>query len=1056
MYYQNESDETLVMLTLANEQAAYEALVIRYQKAVTASAAAVTKNTFMAEDAAQDAFVTAWMKLNTLQDPKKYGSWVCRIAKNCALNMISRYRRFLPLDAVDNLNITGDGNENPAELYALSEGRSEVSKSVAMLPAKVRQIIEMHYFDGLSIAEIADRMRISEGTVKRQLHDGRKRIRKELCAMDEKYSDTLVQRVMKKVEELKLWQVKNEKSGFEKVYAQVLREVEELPECTEKQRALADVLMRGWWWLPGEKNDALFARIADAATEGKNEEVMTFIVTREDSRVYGNARIDFIRDKQIPRLEKAGFVKALGQEWFWLGYNLCRQGKAEEGNAAYGKAEEILSKDCAFRTLVPLARRMEEELTARYKETVPERYVIGGTAEEYRIIDGRVRFWAEEGFEEGLLGSIDRRSSRILRNASSCDGHFFADIALGGSYVGSDGTRLSYLSDNETVDTPAGSFDHCRLWEVRRFTDTHKIVCKTFYKDGIGIVRQDHISDGATDTHLLGEYKIKGGDGPLPLFPGNTWNYYTVHSPDAIRAELSITVSYADDGRILVSYWESTERIGYDPDSWLDTIQEVANEYVHSDKKDIEHICDVYPAIDRAERLAVTPTEKAHTRAAASVARRILATDPEFNPDHTATGHWNFFGREYIRKNADTLYLTDYNYRWSFEWKNTGDNGNAETPILFNDVLGILQDATNCIWSDEWYVGASPIIEYIKYDRTVKTQITCEDGGRITTKAGTFDNCLKLCLDIEGMGHGMSYRNGKKVYYFAEGIGIVRTENEYCGGAMTAVYELTSYEGTGEGFMPLADGLLRRYDALDLTDGFVGAAEYTYVADEDGDIVVFSDRTGIRELTAPITLYSSVQREKTASDLWAAGKRQETQMKTDANSFHLILHLIARPTYNRKNAKRSIAINSFNLKLLESLSVNGEVMPAWYGLYSWKAAILAAALFADGQKDAGYQALDKAVGYCEKSAELKDGDLLEIGDPHLFGGAKLIRGKGVIQCADGSLEPVDYAWQLEYDGQDLFYSLTASHGWEWFNSVRNEDRFKAYVERTKNIAGMGV
>ena len=125
-------------------------------------------------------------------------------------------------------------------------------------------------------------MRISEGTVKWQLHDGRKRIRKELCAMNEKYSDTLVERVMKKVEELKLWQLVNDKTGFEKVYKEVLREVEELPECVKKQHALADVLMRGWWWLPGKKNDALFARIADAAIESKNEEVMAFIVTRED------------------------------------------------------------------------------------------------------------------------------------------------------------------------------------------------------------------------------------------------------------------------------------------------------------------------------------------------------------------------------------------------------------------------------------------------------------------------------------------------------------------------------------------------------------------------------------------------------------------------------------------------------------------------------------------------------------------------------------------------------------------------------------------------------
>ena len=217
MYYQNETDETLVLLTLAGEQRAYEALVVRYQKAVVASAIAVTKSHFMAEDAAQDAFVTAWMKLNTLQETQKYSQWVCRIAKNCALNMLTRYRSFLPLDAVDNLNLGDDRQLNPAELYALSEEQKQVDKSLEGLPEKVRKIIHLHYFEGLSISEIADKMRISEGTVKWQLHDGRKRIRKELCAMNEKYTDTLVQRVMKKVEELKLWQLKNDKTGFETV-----------------------------------------------------------------------------------------------------------------------------------------------------------------------------------------------------------------------------------------------------------------------------------------------------------------------------------------------------------------------------------------------------------------------------------------------------------------------------------------------------------------------------------------------------------------------------------------------------------------------------------------------------------------------------------------------------------------------------------------------------------------------------------------------------------------------------------------------------------------------
>ena len=1051
MHHRNQQDETLVMLTLAGEETAYEALVTRYQKAVVTAAASVTKNRFMAEDAAQDAFVTAWMKLNTLQEPQKFGAWVCRIAKNCALNMVGRYRSFLPLDVVDNVNAFADADSNPAELYALSEEREEVNKSIEALPEKVKQIIHLHYFEGLSIVEIADRLRISEGTVKWQLHDGRKRIRKELCAMNEKYSDTLVQRVMKKVEELKFWQVKNDKSGFEKVYAQVLREVEELPECTEKQHALADVLMRCWWWLPGKKNDALFARIADAAMEGKNEEVMTFIVAREDSRVYGGARIDFIRDKQIPRLEKAGFIKTLGREWFWLGYNLFRENKIEEAQGAYNKVEEILANGDAYRALVPYARKMEEKLVARYKDAVKERYLIGGIAEEYRIIDGKARYWSEEGFKEGYLGSIDRKSSRILRNASSCDGHFFADISLGESYVGSDGTKLTYVSDNESVDTPSGKYENCQLWEVRRWTDTQKIVCRTYYKDGVGIVRQDHITDGTTDTRVLSTYEIKGGSGLLPMFSGNTWEYDAEYSTDAISSELKITVSYADDERILVSYWESTERIGYDNNSWLDMVQEIANDYCYTKKNGSEYICDVYPVIERAEQLAKTPIEKAHTKAAASVARRILDTDTTFNPDYTATGHWNFFGREYIRKKGDSLCLTDYNFRWSFEWKNTRNIGYAGNPILYNDVLGILQDATNCIWSDEWCIGASPVVEYTKWDRTVKTQITCEDGGTITTKAGTFENCFKLCLDIGGMDGGRSYRGGKKVYYFADGIGIIRTENEFCGGAMTAVYELTSYEGVGEGFMPLADGLVRRYDALNLTDGFVGAVEYTYVADEDGDIVVFADRIGIRKLLPSITQYNAILGERVEQQLWEAEKWNEGHMKYGVNNFHLILHLLARPSRNRKNAKRSVAINGFYMNVMELLGENGEAPPAWYNLYAWTALVRSAALFGDGKKEEGYASLDIAITYGEKIALLKTGDLLDTGNKELFGDVKFEYGKDVILLPDGSKEPVSYGDSMDFDIEDIFYCLTAPRGWEWFNSVRNEERFKEYIERAKKM-----
>jgi RNA polymerase sigma-70 factor (ECF subfamily) len=1052
--YLNETDETLVMLTLAGEQRAYEALVTRYHKTVVAAAFSVTRTHFMAEDAAQDAFVTAWMKLDTLQAPAKYGAWVCRIARNCARNMIDRYRAFLPLDVVNNLAVSHGEVQSPAEILELSEDRREVSDSVAALPEKVREIIRLHYYDDLSVAEIADRLQLSAGTVKWQLHEGRKKIRKELCALNEKYTDTLIQRVMKKVEELKLWQLKNDKSGFDAVYKEVIREVGELPECREKHHALADVLMRGWWWLPGKKSDALFARIAEAAMAGKNEEVMTFIVTREDSKLSGNARIEFIRDKQIPRLEKAGFVKALGREWFWLGYDLFREGKAEEGNAAYDRVEQISEKSDLYRTLIPYAKDMERQLVSRYQERQKEdRYYIRCTAQEYRMIGGDLRFWSEETIDHGYLFSADCNSGQIFRNASSCDGFFFAELSPGESFTGSDGTTLTFLSDAEMVNTPAGIFAGCQLWETKRRTGYAKAVCRSWYKDGVGIVRQDRVEDGICSTVLLQEYSLQGGSGLLPVHTGNTWKYALNCSPKTISSEIALTVSFDDGKRTVISSWTSLERFRFDEDSWAEAIQQVCRDYYKTREDGKEVLNDVTSAIERAERLAVTPLEKTHTKAAASAARRILATDPVFSPNCTATGHWNFFTRSVIFWHNGVLRMTDITTRSHFEWKNSGSFGEAEYPIYFNDILNILQDAANAIWSDEWRIGASPIVEYTKYSNEIRTQISCEDGGSITTKAGSFDHCLKLCLEIDGMGAGLSYRGGKKAYYFAEGIGIVRTENEYCGGARTAVYELTAYDGVGEGYMPVKDGLFRRYDAIGLTDGFVGSAEYHFAADEDGDIVVFADMTGIRELPPPITQYSAVQSEVIEDRLWDEGKWEESRLRHDFNNFQLLCHYFGRPTRYWGAPDRAAARAKNNLRIMDGLGSDG-VPDAWRGLYASTTFRLACALFGCGKKEKGYEWLEKAFEAYPKWDGIPDGTEMEVGDPLIYGGVKIIKGKALIRLPDGTKEPVSYSHLFEGTCSLMVYGMTATRGWEWFDPVRNEDRFRACVERAKKLAEM--
>ena len=245
----------------------------------------------------------------------------------------------------------------------------------------------------------------------------------------------------------------------------------------------------------------------------------------------------------------------------------------------------------------------------------------------------------------------------------------------------------------------------------------------------------------------------------------NTWEYVAEYDPKYMVSEFSCRVIHADDKSVVIASKGMIERFGYDENSWVDMIEQIRNEY-WMEKNNHQMLCDVSHAIERAEALAKTPMEKAHTRVAASVARRIMATDQTLNPERTAEGYWNFFQFNVVHKDRGHISLNRH-ARWSFEWK---DWCNGCEPLLCNHIYGILQDAGKYLWSDEWKIGADSIIEYKLYDENpLKVKISCTDGGVVTTKAGIFESCMKISFDISGMDDGHKYRGGLKEYYFADG-----------------------------------------------------------------------------------------------------------------------------------------------------------------------------------------------------------------------------------------------------------------------------------------------
>lgn len=1060
--YQNQKDETLVMLTLAGEQSAYEVLVARYENAVIASAASVTHNRHMAEDSAQDAFITAWIKLNMLREPEKYGAWVCRIAKNCAKNTVMRFQSFISLDDPDKpaAYAIDSRQSDPIDTYEMSEENTLLHESIEKLPEKVRRIINLHYFEDLSVTEIALKMGISEGTVKWQLHEGRKRIRKELCAMNEEYNDTLVQRVMKKVEELKLWQYKNSKDGFEKVYNEVLKETEKLPESMDKYHALADVLLRGWWWISGEKNDALFERIRDAAEKGKNDEVMEFVAAKEDSKLYGGAKIEFIRETQIPRLEKLGFKKALAAEWNCLAYTYCfEENKLEKGFEAYEKGISVTKPSELYYSYMKNCLKTEKMIAEEYKDKDYNRYKIFSPVEEYRFIDSEPRRWDRKWYNHGGLSSAyNEVDDCIFYNASRCDGLFAVKgLKVGEKHIGSDGTMLEFTADNVSVTTPCGNFEGCVLWTTKYYNT----VCKTYYKEGVGIVKVEHTLNGFTETRLLKSYEVKGGSGSIPFYNGNKWVYTANYAPDVMKIETEYKVEYCDEKTAIVSCFGSAERFKYDENSWVDMISQIRSEYWVKSGDNNYTVGDVSYPIERAKLLAKTPVEKAHTKAACSVAERIMRTYPDFNPQYTELGHWNFFRRYVVYKKEDKT-VTNDDFRWNFELKHY--DGSSMYPLLFNHIYSILHDAVGCIWCEKWKDGYKDTVTISPWGDTVaKTEILCENAGTVETKAGTFENCLKLSLDIGKYGEYIEYRYGKKEYYFAPNIGIVKMVNHYCDDLLSSVYELTEYEGTGEGYMPIADGLVRKYEAVGLTDGYIAGAEYTYAADDDGQVYIFEDNLGVRKKPEACLVYPTTCSEELEEKLWDEGRSdmgnirhdllEKSRLRHDINSFHLFLHFLNQDIRSWYAPERNTAQRIHIMRIFETLSDKaGEVPKAWLGAYARQCMIAAASMLECKNREEGYSYLDRAFELFKEWDDIPDGELLETGNKFIFGGIKVIKGnKNVIILPDDTKEVIrEESYYFAINGAWFMYNaVTALHGWEWFNGVREEDRFKEAVERAK-------
>lgn len=177
--------EELVTKARKGDAGAQQALYKATVQSVYYTIANLINDRTQAEDLTQDVYVAVLKNLDRLSQPAGFPRWVNRIAANTARNYLKKHKPVLfttdeqEEEAIGNLPAVGE-DFLPEEYALQQELRAELMAAVRSLPEKQRIAIFLHYFEGMTVAELSKALEVGENTVKSRLNAGRNNIGKKL------------------------------------------------------------------------------------------------------------------------------------------------------------------------------------------------------------------------------------------------------------------------------------------------------------------------------------------------------------------------------------------------------------------------------------------------------------------------------------------------------------------------------------------------------------------------------------------------------------------------------------------------------------------------------------------------------------------------------------------------------------------------------------------------------------------------------------------------------------------------------------------------------------
>ena len=175
----NDQEQNWIQAAKNGDQAAFGHLVETYQKRVYALTVRMCPTRELAEEAAQEAFLSAWQGLLFFRGDSAFSTWLYRLASNACVDLLRKEGRHQG-PSLDDETVTADvadPSPTPEKAAEQRELRAQIEAGLRSLSPEHREVLVLREIQQLSYDEIADTLSLDLGTVKSRIHRGRRQLR---------------------------------------------------------------------------------------------------------------------------------------------------------------------------------------------------------------------------------------------------------------------------------------------------------------------------------------------------------------------------------------------------------------------------------------------------------------------------------------------------------------------------------------------------------------------------------------------------------------------------------------------------------------------------------------------------------------------------------------------------------------------------------------------------------------------------------------------------------------------------------------------------------------